>query len=51
MHNQDNRLVSPDVFRGLTIAGMVLVNNSEDLKKWVSGARALARAPPESNPP
>jgi predicted acyltransferase len=27
MPNQDNRLVSLDVFRGITIAGMVLVNN------------------------
>jgi hypothetical protein len=27
MPKQDNRLVSLDVFRGLTIAGMVLVNN------------------------
>jgi predicted acyltransferase len=27
MPNQDNRLVSLDVFRGLTVAGMVLVNN------------------------
>src|SRR5438034_5027991 len=27
MLNKDNRLVSLDVFRGITVAGMVLVNN------------------------
>jgi predicted acyltransferase len=41
MPNQNNRLVSLDVFRGITIAGMVLVNNPGS---WAAVYRPLQHA-------